>query len=831
MRRFTTIFLGLVLFGLFFQTRLFAQSETIVVGKITSSVDKSPMAGVYVFSFKTFAEAKAEYKVALDSYQLGYMPEFFKDIRTAFDGTYEVTLPVTGGIIFYKHPYKPVLVSVKGQSTINVVIEATEELPEVEVIGQAKQMRDPVIEEETVIGNTYTKKLRYVFDKSRLGQVNGIGRTNARLIAQVYVVKADGKDTLQYMFPQVYDGEQFHTTQSLWSRDTLYRIADRNPRLTNGLDTVLFDVKFDVPDQSIYYCEANVWIEDYIKTYYRDTCFILSTARVRRPFQFLEYTFGECNLDHNEHVKPPRKEHVSTPKNMRLRFKVGKAELDKSDWQTVAALDSLKDELRGICMDPASKLKEIHFAGYASPEGPYSKNLDLSRRRTEVVQQEVLSVVPKDQLDMVYRTAGGNVCGWAEVAGILERDSLFTEAAFVRDIVAQYDQRWDKQDYLIRTSPYYAKSIKNRLEELRQVKCNHLAEVLRFLTPEEILHKYNTDEDYRIGKKLLTLNEYWHLFALIKDPVALEGIYKRALAASRKSEGRPWVLPANNLAVMYLNRNQLDTNLLKPFLRDGRPMNYSEMDFDTGQRLYYNNPEVIANQAKMFMLAGNFQRAVQLTDKIKSKYELLDAICKMLGRYKVDAAEQKELFELVENSSPRNRVVMRLHKKEYDSTTVAALQSLPQEEALTDYLKTQRLCRQYNGVLSMKNATFDRDEDPGLRMPADEVLPAPTEQEINAVKNAIKLLEDDILLYREMGLTDDVQKMEKELSGQKEILVKMLSGEETVIRAECSVYEVAYVYLKRCFARDQSKIEVARGDLDIEEDLLNDVLGIRRQPD
>ena len=153
---------------------------------------------------------------------------------------------------------------------------------------------------------------------------------------------------------------------------------------------------------------------------------------------------------------------------------------------------------------------------------------------------------------------------------------------------------------------------------------------MRFLTPEEILEKYNTDEAYRNGKKVLTLNEYWHLFALIKDPKALEGIYKRALIASRKTEGRPWALPANNLAVMFLKREQADTNLLKPFLKDGRPMNHSEMDFDTGQRIMYNHPEIIANQAQMFMLAGDFQRAVQLTDKVKTKYELLDAVCKLL---------------------------------------------------------------------------------------------------------------------------------------------------------------------------------------------------------
>jgi hypothetical protein len=79
------------------------------------------------------------------------------------------------------------------------VIEATRELPEVEVIGEAKQLTDPVIEEETVIGNTYTKKFRYQFDRSRLGEINGVGRTNARLITQVFVMKADGTDTLQYM--------------------------------------------------------------------------------------------------------------------------------------------------------------------------------------------------------------------------------------------------------------------------------------------------------------------------------------------------------------------------------------------------------------------------------------------------------------------------------------------------------------------------------------------------------------------------------------------------------------------------------------------------------
>ena len=647
MRRCLAFMLTLVAVILF-AAKANAQSETMVIGTVTSSVDGSPMAGVNVFTFKTVGEARDEFKMAMASYEMGYMPEFFKDIRTAFDGTYEVTLPVSGAIIFYKHPFKPKLEIIGNRSKINVEIEATRELDASELI-ETYDRKDAVIEEEMVIGNLYSKKFRYDFNTELLGAVEGIGKTNARLISQVYVVRADGSDTLQYMAPIVIDGEQYHKTQALWRRDTLYSIADKLPRLSNEQDSILFDVKFEVPDKSVYYCKANIWVEDYIKTYYQDTCFILSTARVRRPFQFLEYSFDECHLDHQEHMKPPRKEQVNTAKNMKLQFKVGKAELDKTDSVTVAALDSLKEELIGICMDPAAKLRELHFEGYSSPEGSFAKNQDLSNRRTMTVRNEVLSVIPADQRSRVYQTSRGFVSGWDEVAALLERDSLFTEASVLRGIVEKYPGNLDRQGADIRRLPYYQTLIKERLSELRQVKCKHLAEVMRFLTPEEILHKYNTDADYRNGKKMLTLNEYWHLFALIKDEKALESIYKRALVASKRAEGRPWALPANNLAVLYLRREQADTNLLKPFLKDGRPMNYEETDFDTGLRIRYNHPEVIANQAQMYMLAGNYQRAVQLTDKVKSKYQLLDAVCKLLGRYKLDFSDREALYNLSKN--------------------------------------------------------------------------------------------------------------------------------------------------------------------------------------
>ena len=124
----------------------------------------------------------------------------------------------------------------------------------------------------------------------------------------------------------------------------------------------------------------------------------------------------------------------------------------------------------------------------------------------------------------------------------------------------------------------------------------------------------------------------------------------------------------------------------------------------------------------------------------------------------------------------------------------------------------------------MKYVDFDRDEDPLLVMASDEVLPAPSEQEVDAVKNEIKALEDDIKLYRDMGLVDEVAKMEKELAEKNVLLTTLQQGKETIIKAKCSVYEAAYFYLKRCFERNPEMIEIARGDLDIDEDLMNDVL-------
>ena len=815
-----------------------AQTQITVTGTVMKMSDsKSPMHDVEILTFDNIVRANDEYNNMLKNLEnpdiKSSQPSITQHTNAESDGSYSVTVADNGAIIFVNYSHKPVLKFVEGRKKIDVKINDTNELPEVIKRGDPIERKDSVIEEEMVVGNMYSKKMVYYFNKDMLGEVEGVGRTNARLVSQVYVVRADGTDTLEFQKPLVLHGEQFHETQALWSQDTLYKIAAADTtRLSNNRDSILFDVKFEVPDKAVYHCKANIWLEDYIKTYFQDTCFLLSTARVRRPFQFLEYTFDECRVDHQEHFRAPRKEKVGTAKNMKLQFKVGRAELDKSDSLTVATLDSLKTEFKRICDDiikdrdagrkSSTSLDDINFEGYSSPEGSYTRNVSLSNARTQSVRSEIFSVIPRYVQERLNSDRfKGFVHGWDEVANILERDSLKAEAEAVRAIVAKYPGNLDKQGSDVRKLSYYTTLIKERLGELRQVKCNYSVSVERALYPEEILANYNNGH-----KTNLTLNEYWHLFTLVKDEKELEVLYRDAYNRSKRIEplGRPWVLAANNLAISYLKREHVDTTILLPHLKDGRPMNYSEMDMNNPNlRHHYNYPEIIANQAQMFMLAGNYQRAVQLTDKIKTRYPLLDAVCKLMGRYKLDVADKEALYKLIEDSSPRNKVVMQLYQKQYDSVAVS-IKALPQDDPLTDYFKVQYLCGKCTGVGEMRRTRFVRNDDPALVMPGDTVI---NEIDVKLIEKKLAEIEEkefDIQTDRNLG--KDVSKMEKEVANLQRQVEKMQKGEPVTIKKSCSVYDVAKEYLQRCFQKDKSYIDIARGDLDIDEELLNDVLGI-----
>lgn len=807
--------------------------EIIVMGKVVSTVDDEPLSGVVIYAFKTVGAAEYEYKRAMDAFdsEMDYYPEGgFIDYRSMADGSYDFVAQANGALLFHHSPFKPVLVKIKGRNQIPVVkIEATTVLDEATLLEEGKKKTKkgkPVAH-----GNTYEIEDYYYFDEEKMGEVNGVGKTNARLISQVYLTNSDGSDTLRYFTPRVYDGEQFHSTQYHWRNDYLYELADSLPRLTDDRDTIQFNVRFEVEDPlDLYFVKANIWIEDYIKTYYQDSVTLFNTGRVSRPFQFLEYSFDQCHVDPQDYYKSPKREQVSTPKDMKLQFLIGKADLDRSDPETMAALESLKNELRTICSDPSYTLTDLTFQGYSSPDGGFAKNQALSDARTQTVFNEVWSVIPRSWQARIFKEVKGYVAPWTAVADTLEKHSMLTEAEEIRAIVAQYPDDMDKQGAQMKRLPYYTSKVVPVLPSLRSVKCEHKSVVFRFLSKEEILSKYENDPDFRNGIKPFTLNEYWELFQLVEDEKELETLYNRARVAAIRTEGKnnPWALPANHLAVQYLKRKQVDTLLLAPFIDERFRANYSLTEL-SGEKKILNDDAIVANQVQMLMLSKDYERAEELSSIIENEHPMLRAIVRCLGGY-IDFEDPKEeaTVELIKKSSPRNEVIINLYREQYDSTTVAALNKLPQNDPVTSYLRAQYLCLKYdNDVVKMKADEFARAEDPAFRHPDDEVLEAATPEAIEEFK--AKMKEIETYIEEDKILNFDTTENEAKLADMKETLAVMEKGEETVIPVEhCSVYDAAKVYLQQCFAFDQKYVRTAQADYDISEDLLNDVLGIKK---
>ena len=344
---------------------------------------------------------------------------------------------------------------------------------------------------------------------------------------------------------------------------------------------------------------------------------------------------------------------------------------------------------------------------------------------------------------------------------------------------------------------------------------------------------YNEDKDAILsGKRLLDLSYYWTLFQHVQDPVELEALCKSAMRVA-KFKKDIWALPANILSKIYINRKQIDTTLLKPFLLPGYPMLYSEMDMlRPDVRHIYNAPEVVANHVQMLMMAHDYDTAVSWTEVVKAQYPLLNAVCKLLGGYINDltSAENKSMIELIKKSSVRNHVIMELHHSEKinKDTLAPLLMQLPQDEALTDYLKAQRLCLQCElDLQKMKNEYFVREEDRGLLRDGESVTPPPTQEEVEKKRKAVSELKEILDADIASGFTDAIEYSQKLYDAALRELTQMEKGEETYnyLTKPFSMYDAAKFYLQRCFKKDKKFITIARRDYDIVEALFYDAIG------
>ena len=309
-----------------------AQQITIVSGKVLNlpEGEKKPRPfpmgeTVRIFAFNTVASARDALK-ALETGGGGTLL-FDADAVAGADGYYEIRVAENGALIFNVQ-MKNELREVNYKQEINANIDGGIALEEVEVVAE-----NPNPQPRPVAGKIVGNKL---IVNNSVAIPSNYGAPNRRLIMQPYIMDCTTEEIVSYMDPTVMDGPEYGLTQD---RRMAYDI--RNDKLApyintrRQLDATRFNLDINdsvpVPDpRHIYSVLSKVIIADYTHPTY-EAEWKMTTCKIKRPLQFLEFSFPDFELDPDKYKETPRRERRNTAGNISLTFLVGKAELDPAD--------------------------------------------------------------------------------------------------------------------------------------------------------------------------------------------------------------------------------------------------------------------------------------------------------------------------------------------------------------------------------------------------------------------------------------------------------------------------------------------------------------------
>lgn len=697
--------------------QLNAQAPKLVMGRVLDKeqsekkkkpipFDVASIGDVKVYYFNTVQEGR-DMVEALSKNNINLTLSAMYEVPDA-TGSYQITLPETGSLVIKVSTAPPVLEEIKKRREITTYVDMGHVLRQVDIVIKRKEPKAMEPEDEQYGDMLCLSGLGVSLDENS-------GKSNARMIVQPYVINnSKGKEFVMYRRPRVFDGKEYNLTQNRrmrydMSHDSLGAYIDINtPLRDEGTYTWSDTIKLPNANENFQLVSQSQLV-DYTHSYWSKYLELSPKAR-RRPLRFLEYSLEQYELDPNKYEEKPKVERRTGVEDISLTFLLGKAELDPEDPNNEVQLNKLKEKLLEVVNGESSTLKELHLYSISSPEGSYASNMALSQRRLAFARSLIYSVIPQHTMQRLYTYTPNDsrVGTWLEVADLLEKDTLQAEAEVISAIVEEYPNSQDQQFRQVATLPYYNTIIKEHLPKLRSMKCEYTAEIYRALTKEEIMSRYQNDQDYRSGKKKFALYEYWHLFNMVKDSKELEQLYRHAYDYSKElTNGKPWILAANNLAVSYLKRDTVDTTILEPLI-DLRSdsCNVVARDYDgnpTG--ILLNVEEVVANQLAMYLKKGSFSQASILANKLPDteKNKNIKAFTYCLGGYykvkpglsEEEARKRSQTFELVSNSSPLNKVVMYLAMKDKDCDVLAesALAELPPDDPKTLYLKAVVYCR------------------------------------------------------------------------------------------------------------------------------------------
>lgn len=623
----------LVLFMLFFAFLSLSAQVIRVTGKVISKEKGTPLLGVNV------VDAKEDRLLA----------------TTDADGRFAVNTYENGTLRFTIMGAKPLTMRIKGRKNLDIELEEKSiDLGEATV--KAERITDEIMVEPTVIeivGN-------WAIIPIRVRIPNRMMSRDTRLVLQPVVDNATTKQLLLGT-PMVYDAREYHWTQDrmydfdMEGQDPLAKYVTVKSRETkeegkrNDIIGRNDSIYLEDPRQQ-FRCDTYVAIEDYRRIVYRDTTTIAQGTIY--PLRFLDYSFGASEITDTAYYPKAELQLRDSKGDIKLQFPIGKYALDLSNPQNQQELSALNAQLKSIETSKESTLRAFSITGTASPDGRYASNLNLAERRMRSALNYIVGQLSSSTRRNLEVSSHAAVAPWSDVVALMRRDSLDEQADQIEEITERYKNK-DEQSKRIRRLPFYSSLLEGKyLPSLRRVQYEMNYSIYRFLTLDEIraLH----DKDYR----QLSRYEFFRLYRGENDKARREEYIRQALEIYPS-----FMVAANDLQALLIERNEPDAKLLEPFAGKDAPATLN------------------VNHTIALLDAGRFAAADTVAQFIPSTEEtrLLKAVTGALN------GEYKENFQTIASTGLRNEVLMLLAMKDNEKALTRA-QELPKDEAISHYI-------------------------------------------------------------------------------------------------------------------------------------------------
>ena len=564
------------------------------------------------------------------------------------DGRYVVKAEKSGSLKYTCIGYEDQTVELKGRQVVNVVLkDAVFELDEVTVTSKIK---DKVVPEPTDI----EIKGNYFHLKTRIPVPKELFSTNRRLVIQPSLYDINDQKRL-LMRPMVFDGDAFQITQK-----RMYHGNEKNDPLHEYIvvkstpyrqsDVLVYHDSIYIQElKHDYRADVHLAMENYRFVVYRDS-FSIARGTVN-PLRFLDYQFSASHITDRRYLPRPVMQLRDTQGEVNLTFVINQADLDDRNPQNQRELNRLNDELAAIEQNPDASLHSFHITGVASPDGSYAANLRLAKMRTDKALERILARLTPESRSSLKVQSDAEVASWDTVVALLRKDSLYTRADEIEELMHQYKSY--RLNQALKGKPYYQELATRYLPSLRKVRYTYEYSIFRTLTDAEI-HQL-----YQQRPQELTRFEYYRMIATTATPAEKERLCREAMALHHH-----FSYAANELAYCMIEQGTPDSRILQPFVSATAPA------------------ELLSNQIIALLDEGKYASADSLLSFLPETehFTQLRAITGALAGY------HTETFDAVAATSPLNKVVMLLAMKRNEEAW-QQLQTLPVQTAREYYVK------------------------------------------------------------------------------------------------------------------------------------------------